>query len=424
MILADERNTMRSFVKTIGTLLILTAVIGSVYYVYRARTEKQAGREYSVRRVPGDLARDVSALFASGESRAATPRPDRPGPKAEGGDEEGPVEAVPALPEASLYDRANEHYLVGRYADAEPLLVKALSTPGATGTRPAELLARTRLFRILLEGVDPESALNGPAIGYLVLNGGQPMLVQITEETADEVAFRAPGGIQSSLKKKNLRSVKVGRTRVEKTAIFELHYRLRHDGARTAEEFLELARFSAECGLTAHVTYCLERAIAAPGDAVEQVLTENFAAARQGSGRQLLIQEMFRRFYPRSDLTANLYTPNVSHLPLRRPGTEPPDESGPASGIGGVRVRKPRASDGQVELLLSKAAELRKEGDKYYRKAFDRGSRSTEYRDKALAAYRKAQTVYEQVEQKWDVGLDRTFKDIQTRVSDLIRSVR
>ena len=44
--------------------------------------------------------------------------------------------------------------------------------------------------------------------------------------------------------------------------------------------------------------------------------------------------------------------------------------------------------------------------------------------DKALAAYRKAQTVYEQVEQKWDVGLDRTFKDIQTRVSDLIRSVR
>ena len=76
----------------------------------------------------------------------------------------------------------------------------------------------------------------------------------------------------------------------------DIHVVEHHPIGVGAEDFLELGRYSTECALDSHITYCLERAIAAPGDGVEKVLTEKYAAAAENSGRQLLIQEMFRRF--------------------------------------------------------------------------------------------------------------------------------
>ncbi|MEN8150026.1 MAG: hypothetical protein ABFS86_09395 [Planctomycetota bacterium] len=413
---------MRALAKTILTLLILVASIGGVYYVYRARTARQDGGTYSIRSVPTDLARDVAALFeaverapAAGNGRGPAGDPD----EAPDGTE---APGKPA-PERTLFDRANEHYMVARYADAEPLLLRALSTPGGSPGRPAELLARTRLFLLLLSGTRAGSGLEGLPIGYLIMTNGRPMLVRVTEETPDEVSFRAPGGIRSSVKKKEVRSVTVGHTRAQKLAIFEREYRLRHETTRTAGEFLDLARFSSESGLVDHVTYCMERAIAAPGDDVLDTLTEMYESA--DPERQALIAELLRRFYPRADISSNLYRPDVTRRPIAKPEEVlPADPDDRPSGIGGTGERKTRPANGEVAALLAEAEEHRKVGDEYYRKAFAGGPKASDHKDKALAAYRKAQEIYERVEQKWNVGLERTFKDIQTRVYDLLKSIR
>jgi len=412
---------MRGFVKTIITLGILVVTIGGVYYVYRARTARQEGETYDIADVPGDLAKDVAGLFEpveTGDDYDLPPgmQPDEPAAGAEDGPE--------AARAPTLYERANEHYMAARFADAEPLLLKAVSTPGSSGGRPAELLARTRLFLLLLESTVAGSALEGPPVGYLVMQNGRPMLVKVTEETPEEVAFQAPGGIRSRIRKSEVKSVSVGHTRPQKLDIFEREYRLRHETARTAEDFLALARFSSECGLTDHVTYCLERAIAAPGDGVEKVLTDQYAAA--GPDRQALIGEMFRRFYPRSDVAARLYRPDVTRKPIAKPEEVVPVDGGGerVSGIGGTGERQPRPQNGEVAALLAKAEEQRKIGDEYYRKAFAGGPEASEHKEKALTAYRKAQDIYERVEEKWHVGLDRTFKDIGTRIYDLMKSIR
>jgi hypothetical protein len=408
---------MRAFAKALGTLAILFGISVGVYYVYQARTAKQQGREYSLADLPGDLKRDFTAIFASG---ASTPRPNETG----NGVEDEPGEEPSVEETLTTYQKANALYDAGRYREAEPLLLKALSEPGSTKTRPAELLARTRLFLVLLEGIRTGSALEGPPVGHLTMPGGHRMLVTIEEETPTEISFLAKGGIRSSIRKSELRATEIARTRDEKIRFYEREYRVRHEESRTSKDFLDLARFSAETGLTDHLTYCLESSLEAPGDGVEKVLAEQY---RDGNRkRQQLVRDLLRRFYPRSDILDEPFVPDP--LPPKDPVAAGSGEDDRPSGIGGVGERTPRGgTDGEVEKLLAEASKLRKEGDKYYRLAFQAlksGGDATKHKEHALEAYQKSQAIYEQVEERWHVGLDRTFKDIQTRVYDLLKSIR
>jgi hypothetical protein len=350
--------------------------------------------------------------------------PETEEPKTDDAPEEPEKAPTPAVDPAVA---ANAHYLAGRYADAEPLLREILATPGTTGTRPAQQMDRIRLYRILLRGIEQGASLEGPALALIKMPGGRRMLVNVIEETPDELEFRAPRGIRSRMKKSEFRDLTVAAERGERLALLEREYRFRHETTRTSGEFLALGRFCYEAGLIDHLTYCMERSLTAPGDEVREALTAEFEAAREaGDGnRRQAAAELFERFFPNSEIAGGpVALPDRPEIEI----TDAKEESGTdaRSGIGGVRERKISRlgkRDPKLAALFKEAEKHRAEGDRYYKKAF--GSKGTsEDREKALAAYRKAQELYEQAEERWGVALESTFKDIQTRVYDLIKSGR
>jgi hypothetical protein len=428
---------MRHLLKTLGTLVILVSLVGGGFYAYRAGEARAAGREYSLSEMPGDMAQEIRGLFEPVvkpvEERAAD-RKDEPDDRDEPSEptKKDDTDVVPedrgAPPQDPLVT-ANAHYLAGRYADAEPLLKQVLATSGATGTRPAELMARVKLFRILLAGVRPGSDLEGSAVALITMPGGRRMLVQVLDEGPDDLEFLAPRGIKSRMKIAEFKDLTVARSRDERLALLEREYRLRHETTRTSGEFLALARYSCESGLTSHITYCLERSLTAPGTEVQELLAKEYGAAVDAGDyrRKELAADLFKRFFPRAAIAADTFEPgDRPGIEIGKGPSDPDTDTAGTGGIGGVRERKISRlgkRDPKLAALFKEAEKHRKEGDKYYKKAFG-GKGSSDDRDKALAAYRKAQELYEKAEEQWGVALESTFKDIQTRVYDLIKSGR
>lgn len=417
---------MRAFLKTVGTLVILVALIGGGFYLYRSRQAKAEGREYSLSQVPGDLLAEFRELMRPVVKKTdPSTIPPAEGPGTTEGNEEEPLDGEPKPADPLVAARA--HYLAGRFVDAELMLERALAVPGATGTKPADLLTHVRLFRILLKGVQPGARLEGSAAALITMPGGRRMLVMVVDDSPEELEFKAAQGIKSRMKKSEFRDLSIARSRDERQELFEREYRYRHETTRTAGEFLDLGRFSSECGLTSHITYCLERSVKAPGEGVQEILRQEFADAQSvgDANRKALLAGLFQRFYPRSEIAASHYVPD-------RPEIDVADANGSGSGstekkggIGGVRERRvSKLGNPKVAKLLDEADKYREKGNKYYRKAFSGNGKSADYRDKALAAYRKAQEIYEKVEEGYGVALDRTFKDLQRRIYDLLKSGR
>lgn len=431
---------MRTLLKMIVTLAVLLGIALGVYYFYRRGQAREQGESYSLARAPGDLVREVRSLFDSGDSgdsgseepeASAAEHP--PSGEPESGEEESPG----AEPEsagsdggaavAERFPEARDLYRAGHYEEAIPLLYEALAVPGSTGERPRELLARARLFLLLLEGAPSGEALSGPAVARIRTARGDPMIVTVKDETPTEIEFEGEGGVGARVPKADLKEVTVARTPAARKTLFEEEYRRRHDDAKTAAGMIDLARFCRRTGLTDHLTYLLERALEQPGDEIQaRVAREHAAAERAGaSDRVALTADLLQHFWSRGEYTmralANASTP-------RRPGVrvEPGDDTsssgnGPPSGIGGTARLTPRTANAEVDALLEKADKLRSEADAHYMQAQPGSPDRAEHREKAIDGYRKAMAIYEQVEEKWDVGLESTFRELQLRLYQMMK---
>lgn len=422
---------MRTLFKTIVTLAVLLGIALAGYYFYRRGQAKEAGESYPLSRAPGDLVREVTGLFRSeGSDEEAPAAAGRSSPAADEGDAGTPPpgkgDVAAAAPAPDRFPEARELYRAGHYEEAIPLLQEALSVPGASGERPRELRARARLFLLLLEDAPSGEALSGPPVARIRTARGDPMIVTVKDETPAEIEFQGDGGVGARVPKADLKEVKVARTPEERKALFEEEYRRRHDGAKTAEEMLALARFCRRAGLTDHLTYLLERALEQPGDALQALVAKAHAEAeRSGAGdREALTRDLLTHFWSRGEYTKRA----LANAGTGRPGVEVDPggntgaaAGGPPSGIGGTARRTPRTANAEIDALLAKADQLRSEADEHYLKAQPGSPDRAEHRKKAIEGYRKAMEIYEQVEDKWDVGLESTFRELQLRLYQMMK---
>ncbi|MHC4472776.1 MAG: hypothetical protein ACYTDY_11180 [Planctomycetota bacterium] len=412
----------RGIGKAIVTVLILFVMAVGGYYAYR----RQLTEDYPVASAPLDLLGEILGAFSSGD------KPELPEPRRtvkHPGATTSPERADPV-------ELGRRHYLDGEYAQAVPLLGEASRDPGDHPRVEIEtLLSRARLFKILLADVEPESGLRGPPVALLTPLEGKSMLVTLNSETDDEVSFETSPGVGARLKKSELAALRIARGREARIALFEEEYRRRHETIETAAEHLELAEYAVSHGLWGHVTYLMEKALQAPGDGMEAALFAAYEDLLAGGEmlRAQIAKTMFRQFFKDGEYTAKVFfEPEPPVEPVAggpsgsRPGVDgvkPPSGNRPGGngrgGIGGVGQRDTRGLDPKVHSLLEKADRLRGIGEDHYLKAFPGMPDRVKHREKALDAFLKARDIYTELEEKWGVGLERTFKALNEKIYHL-----
>jgi hypothetical protein len=411
---------MKTLLKTVVTFSVLLAIVLGAYYGYRRSAAKKAGEEYPFSRAPGDLVREIAGIFDR-EKEPESPAPE--GPDAPAPAVEPPPSSAPK-PDPHRFEEARELYEAGEYRQAIPLLTAEIAEPGASAERPREMLARSNLFLLLLEGAARDSDLDGDPVALLTTASGETMFVTVSDETPTDIAFRKEGGISARLPKKSLKALEVARSPDKKTYLYEQRYRSRVESARTQAELLELARECWRTGLAHHVTFLLERALEAPGDDLERIVAGSHADAERASAtdRAAFVRGLLVHFFPNGEYSRRTLA-GTSGPGVVVEGPEPlrPGGNQPASGIGGSSVRTPRGTDPALNDLLEKADRYRETANEHYRQAQPGSPDIAEHRDKAIDAYRKALELYEQVSEKWDVNLERTFREIQTRLYQMLK---
>jgi hypothetical protein len=407
---------MKGVGKALMTLAILLGVAIGGYYAYRHQLAKEQGQSYSLAYAPGDLFREVVGIFSSRSSGSGGGTGSRTRPADE--------DPEPEAPGQDLYARGHDHYLAAEYTDAIPLFDKALGSPDAPPRVELEaVIARARLFEILLSDVEPGSDLEGPAVALLTPEEGPSLLVTLTGETDSEISFRASKGISSTVRKADLVALRIARTATAKRAIFEEEYRRKHAALESAGDWLDLARYASSHGLPEHVTYLMEKALDRPGDTVEAALYASWevALATDRSVRAEAAGDLLQHFFRNGEYTRRVIAARARPAPQPvavAPRKDPDSPKDPPNGIGSVGSRK-RHSNPEVDALLEKADDLKTKGDDHYLKAFPGMPDVAVHRATALKAYEEARVLYEEVEEKWGVNLERTFRHLNERIYQL-----
>ncbi len=413
-----------TLVKTLVTGAVVFASVLGVYTLYRKRRAAETGGDYALSRAPADLAREIGQALSPGEahpsSGAAESASGRP--------------PAPAPDGAAFYRKGRTRYLAGAYLEAIPFLAAAARSPTAPShARVLTLLGKARLFQILLEDVRPAAGPGDRPLARVVLPGGSAFFGELVSETEDALTLAAEKGVGGRFPRAKLAAAVIARTPAEKRTLLEEEYRRRHEGLGSPADCLELARFAHRHGLDAHVTYLMERALDRGPDLLETLLHRKYeeAKAARRSDRVELILDLFRTFFRTGVLARSALAESraVPSRPPPRPGFGPsssppvPDRE-PPSGIGGVGHTRSAGSNPELRKLIAKADTLREEGDRHYPKARPGLPDAAVHRKKALAAYRAAVALYEQIEDRFGWSFEGTFQILYQRIYNLMNDTR
>ncbi len=413
---------MRGLLNSVVILFILATLAIVAYFVHQRQAASYRGDSYSFAQAPVDLVDEFTDFFSSNESPQPTPVPEKAQPE-----RSKPVQPVQTDRSAEYWQEGRKLYLAGDYVHALEFFLKSRTRSSG---RPDPMESNARLFQALL-GDDPTGlALKGPPQALIVLPGGEPFYAEVVSEDDDEITFKRPDGIGARVRKNTLRDLTVARTPAEKRKLAELEYQRRHTALEKARDYLELGRFCHGHDLCDHLTYVMERGIEAPGDAYEAALFAEYQSSRATTGKANRADQMvvlMKQFYRGGNYTR---TAVLDTLPTNsgRPGIAAvapggAGGKGPSSGIGGSTLQTPRSTDPEINALLLKADAMRKEADEHYVKAMPGQPDRASHRDKALKLYKDAIGIYEQVQERWGVGLDSIFKDMLTKRYGLLKDM-